>query len=293
MRNLIKILLFISIAAAAAMAQTGEVAVSLKTQDGKFVGQVAGGGLDATATAVTAKQTFALTDLNGGKIADGDKIKLRMDASQWHEDKEKGVIHRVPIKGAKEEECLFKLRIKDKLVYLETPSGKFVKADGAILTAIADAKNATRFDIQTVTAAGADTMIYTTAISVSTGNHIGMVANGGLDASSKVITANQIFDLIDLNGGKLVSGDAVKVVFGQSQFREDKETGRIHRVPFRGAKEDECLFKLVIVDKNFRLQTPSGKFVAAAADGKSLIATDKKDDTSLLTAIPNPTPAAK
>lgn len=294
MRGLIIAGLFLSIFGLTVVAQTqGEVAVSLKTPEGKFVGQVAGGGLDATSATVTAKQTFALSDLNGGKIADGDKIKLRMDASLWHEDKEKGLIHRVPVKGAKEEECHFKIRVKDKLIFLETSSGKFVKADGATVTTVADAKNATLFDIQTVTDAGPDTVIYTTGIKVASASHIGMVANGGLDASSKVITANQVFDLIDLNGGKLVSGDSVKLIFGQSQFREDKENNRIHRVPIRGAKDGECVFKLIIVGANFRLQTPSGKFVAAAVDGKSLIATDKQDESSLLTAIPNPTPITK
>ena len=106
--------------------QPTEIPVSLKTPDGKFIGQVSGGGLDATANAVSPKQTFGLIDLNGGKIADGDKIKLRMDASQWHENKEQKLIHRVPTKGAKEDECVFKLRIKDKLIFFETPSGKFV-----------------------------------------------------------------------------------------------------------------------------------------------------------------------
>ena len=44
--------------------QPNEISVSLKTPDGKYVGQVAGGGLDVTANAVTIKQTFGLIDFN-------------------------------------------------------------------------------------------------------------------------------------------------------------------------------------------------------------------------------------
>ena len=36
--------------------QPNEISVSLKTPDGKYVGQVAGGGLDVTANAVTIKK---------------------------------------------------------------------------------------------------------------------------------------------------------------------------------------------------------------------------------------------
>lgn len=272
--------------------QATELAVSLKTSEGKYVGQVSGGGLDATATSVSSKQTFGLIDLNGGKYADGDKVKFRIDASQWHEDKEQSVIHRVPMKGAKEEECQFRLRIKDKLIFLETPSGKFVKIDNSAIVTIPDAAKATMFDVQTV-APAVEATSYPVALAFAGGRHIGIVAGGGLDAQAKEITVNHIFQLVDLNGGSLASGDAVKLIFAQSQMREDKEANKIHRVPIRGAKEEECVFKLIVAGKNIRLQTPAGKFVVAAADGKSLTTTDNKDDASLLSAIPNPTPVAK
>ena len=289
---------FFAIAAAVFLApgvyaqQATETSVSLKTSDGKFIGMVAGGGLDAGANQLTAKQTFTLIDLNGGKIADGDAIKLKMDASQWREDREKSLIHRVPIKGAKENESIFKLRVKEKLIYLETPGGKFVKVDGNSLTITADAKNAALFDVQTVAAPSPPTS-YPVAFKFANGNHLGMVANGGLDASSKEIGTKQVFTMIDLNGGTLSSGDSVKLVFGESQMREDAGAKKIHRVPVRGAKEEECVFKLLVTGKNVLLQTPSGKFIAAATDGKSLEITDKKDETSLLTAVPNPTPTVK
>lgn len=131
------------------------------------------------------------------------------------------------------------------------------------------------------------------SLKTSDGKFAGMVAGGGLDAVSKEIGNNQIFTMVDLNGETLSSGDSVKLVFGQSQMREDAGAKKIHRVPIRGAKDEECIFKLLVTGKNVLLQTPSGKFVAAATDGKSLVITDKKDETSLLTAVPNPTPTVK
>lgn len=276
--------------------QSTEIPVSLKTPDGKFIGQVSGGGLDATANVVSPKQTFYLIDLNGGKIADGDQVKIRMDASQWHEDKEKNLIHRVAIKGAKEEECTFKLRIKEKLIYFETPGGKFVKIDDIAVIATKEQKDATLFDVQMVTPPTQSTN-YTVAFKLNNGKHLGMVGGGKMDASSAEIGNNQIFQLIDLNGGQLSNGDTVKIIFGQgptqSQLHEDKDNGLINRVPTRGAKDEECIFKILVVGKNILLQTPGGKFVATSEDGKSLITTDKKDDSSFLTAVPNPTPVAK
>jgi hypothetical protein len=276
--------------------QPTEIPVSLKTSEGKYIGQVAGGGLDASATAVTAKQTFFLIDLNGGKISDGDQVKIRLDASQWHEDKEKSIIHRVPIKGAKEDECVFKLGIRGKLIFFVTPSGKFVQIDAMAVIATDEANKATLFDVQ-VAAPPTQPANYVVAFKLNNGNHLGMVGGGKMDASSAEIGNNQIFQMIDLNGGQLSNGDAVKIIFGQaqtqSQLHEDKENGLINRVPTRGAKDEECIFKILVVGKNILLQAPSGKYVAAATDGKSLITSDKKDDSSLLTAVPNPPAAAK
>ena len=276
--------------------QPTEIPVSLKTPDGKYIGQVSGGGLDATANAVSPKQTFGLIDINGGKIADGDKVKIRMDASQWHENKEQKLIHRVAAKGAKEDECIFKLRIKDKLIFFETPSGKFVRVDDIAVIATDEEKNATLFDIQIVQPAAQATS-YTVAFKLNNGKHLGMVGGGKMDASSAEIGTNQIFQMIDLNGGQLSNGDSVKIIFGQaqtqSQLHEDKENNVINRVPTRGAKDEECIFKILVVGAKVLLQTPSGKFIATSEDGKSLITTDKKDDSSFLTAVPNPTPVGK
>jgi uncharacterized Zn ribbon protein len=276
--------------------QATEIPVSLKTPEGKYIGQVANGGLDAAANTVSPKQTFVLIDLNGGKIADGDKIKLRMDASQWHENKEQKLIHRVPSKGANEDECIFTLKIKDKLIYFQTPSGKFVKVDDIAVFATDDAKNATLFDVQMVQPVAQPTN-YTVAFKFANGKYVGMVGGGKMDSSAAEIGNNQIFQMIDLNGGQLANGDSVKLLFGQSptmsQLHEDKESSVINRVPTRGAKDEECIFKILVVGGNILLQTPSGKYVAASADGKSLITTDKKDETSLLTAVPNPQPTVK
>lgn len=264
-----------------------EIAVSLKTPDGKYVGQVANGGLDASSATATAKQNFVLVDINGGKVADGDSVRLRYDASEWHEDAANKLIHRVPTRAGKPEECIFKIRVKDKLIVLETPSGKFVKvADGAVVTTD-DKKDATPFDVQAAAPVASPTQ-YTVAFKFASGNLLGMVAGGGLDASAKEVTANQVFTMIDLNGGNLANGDAVKLLFGGSQLREDSAAGKIHRVPIKGATESECIFKIFVVGANVLLQAPGGKYIAASADFKSIVTTEKKDASSLLTAVPNP-----
>lgn len=269
--------------------QAVEIPVSLKTADGKYIGQVAGGGLDAAANTVSAKQTFILVDLNGGKIADGDLVKIKFDASQWHEDKEKSIVHRVAIKGSKEDECIFKLRIKDKLIFFETASGKFVKVDDIAVSTTNEVQNATLFDVQAVIPPAKPTN-YKVAFLFATGGYLGIVAGGGLEASSKEISNKHVFSLIDLNGGNLSNGDLVKFIYEQSQMHEDKENNKIHRVPIKGSNESECVFKIVVSGKNILLQTPSGKYVGVSTDAKSLIPTDKINETSLIMAFPNPTP---
>lgn len=269
--------------------QAVEIPVSLKTPDGKYIGQVSGGGLDASANSVSAKQTFILVDINGGKIADGDLVKIKFDASQWHEDKEKSIIHRVSIKGSKEDECIFKLRVYDKLIFFETASGKFVKVEDIAVIATKEAQNATLFDVQAVIPNTQPTN-YKVAFLFATGSYLGIVAGGGLEASSKEISNKNIFSLIDLNGGNLSNGDMVKIIYEQSQMNEDKENNKIHRVPIKGSNESECVFKIVVSGRNILLQAPSGKYVGITNDAKSLIPTDKINETSLIMAVPNPTP---
>lgn len=276
--------------------QATEIPVSLKTPEGKYIGQVSGGGLDATASIVSPKQTFGLIDLNGGKIADGDKVKLRMDASQWHENKEQKLIHRVATKGAVEAECVFTLKIKDKLIYFQAPSGRFVKVDDIALITTDDNKSATLFDIQAVLPPTTATS-YTVAFKFKNGNYLGMIPQGGMGAGAKEISSKEIFQMVDLNGGQLANGDSIKILFGegqtQSQLREDVEKNLIHRIPSKGAKDDGCIFKILVIGQNILLQTPSGKYVGTSTDGKSVTITDNKDDTSLLTAVPNPQPVTK
>lgn len=279
-------------AAAAVAQQATEIPVSLKAANGRFVGQVANGGLDVNSESITAKQTFVLVDINGGKVADGDSVKIKMEESLWHEDKEKKTINRVPARAAIETECVFKLRVRGKLIALEAPSGRFVAVDGWSLVTTDDPTKATAFDIQAVAPKSAPTA-YTVAFKFANGKFMGMVPQGGMDASADAIGANQTFTMIDLNGNQLSSGDTVRLIFGQSQLREDPSDGRIHRVPIRGSVEAECTFRIIVVGANILLETPKGKYVATATDGKSLTSTEKKDESSLMTAVPTTAPESK
>lgn len=120
--------------------------------------------------------------------------------------------------------------------------------------------------------------------------YVGTSAQGGLNASGAKITPKQIFKMLDINGGSLSNGDKVKLAWEASLWREDKEKGRVHRVPAKGAPEAECLFVIRLKGKNILLETPSGRFVSSKADGPALLTTDKQDASSLFVAIPNPTP---
>lgn len=272
--------------------QATEIPVSLKAPNGKFVGQIANGGLDVNAESITAKQTFVLVDINGGKVADGDSVKIKIEESLWHEDKAKNAINRVPARVAIETECVFRLRVRGKLIALETPSGRFVRVDAWSVVTTDDPTEATPFDIQAVAPKSAPTA-YTVAFKFANGKFMGMVPQGGMDASADAIGANQTFTMIDLNGNQLSSGDTVRLIFGQSQLHEDPSDGRIHRVPIRGSVEAECTFKIIVVGTNILLETPKGKYVATATDGKSLVSTDKKDESSLMTAVPTTAPEPK
>jgi hypothetical protein len=120
--------------------------------------------------------------------------------------------------------------------------------------------------------------------------YVTMQPQGGLDASGTKLTAKQIFTLVDLGGGDLKGGDSIMIRLDASLWREDKDASKVHRVPARGAKTDECTFKLLLKGKNVILQTASGKYVAVAADGKSIGTTNNIADATLFELIPNPQP---
>lgn len=131
---------------------------------------------------------------------------------------------------------------------------------------------------------------YTVALRAPGGNYVSIVAGGGLDASAKAITAKQIFTFIDLNGGTLVDGDNVKIQYETSLWHEEKETNRVRRVPVKGAKQEECIFKIRVKSKTILLETPSGKFVAVSNDGTAIETRDKREESSSFEAIPSQPP---
>jgi hypothetical protein len=132
---------------------------------------------------------------------------------------------------------------------------------------------------------------YTVALRTASGNYVSMVAGGGIDAAAKSVTPKQIFTFIDLNGGTLVDGDKVKIRYEQSFWREDKDKKIIHRVPSKGSKEEECTFILRVKGNSILLETPSGKFVAVSSDGKTIETREKREEASLLEAVPAQLPA--
>lgn len=258
------------------------------------------GALDASGRQVTKRQVFTLVDLNGGSLNNGDKIKIKWEASLWRE--EDGKVIRVAARGAPERECTFTVKVRGKGIMLETASGKLVSvpADGGALTTKEKPDETTIFEAipnpalsdaapsqPKQAAQQSQTVALRTAGDPA--RYITMVANGGLDASGKKITPKQVFTMIDLNGGSLNDGDKVKIGWESSLWHEDKASGKVHRVPARSASEAECTFKVKVQPKGIMLETASKKLVSAPATGGPLVTSDKPDETTLFEAIPNPT----
>ena len=137
--------LFLVFTASAILAEetTQEKRVALRTADGKYVTAGVSGGLDLSGTAVTNKQVFAVVDVNGGKLEDGDEIKLKYypgasadtgktKPSFWQE--EAGKIDRVNQEPS-DASSKFKLKQQGSGFVLQTASGKFAaapKAEGGL-----------------------------------------------------------------------------------------------------------------------------------------------------------------
>ena len=112
--------------------------VALRLVDGNFVTASPSGTLDLTGKKIGSKQTFAIIDVNGGELADGDEVKIRYTpnkdgvsdpskASYWQEGKG-GIVR-------KREGGVFKMKKVDTKYAFQTPGGKFVTGtvtDGAL-----------------------------------------------------------------------------------------------------------------------------------------------------------------
>lgn len=272
--------------------QPTEKTYAFQLASGSFVTFVAGGGLDTSGKALTPKQVFAVADINGGEIEDGDKIKIRVEASVWHEDKDGNKINRVAIKGSNESETIFKIKKKGKSLLLQTATGKFVTVDGggaAALTTTDKEDMAAVFNL-VVSAPPPAPQSYTVGLRLVSGTYLSTVAGGGLSANAADLAAGQVFTVIDTNGGTLNDGDTVKILWQMTYWHEDKDNNKMHRVPVRGAPEAECSLKMRVKGRNILLETASGRFITAAPDGLALLTTDKRDEASLLEAVPAPPP---
>ena len=259
--------------------------VALRTASGEYLMMVAGGGLGAGGKEIGKQQIFTVVDENGGEIEDGDRVKIVYESSIWREDKENKKVHRVPIKGSKDAETVFKAKRKGKSFALQTPSGKYVGVDGAAIVAV-DGQDKAAFLEMATAQPPAEPTAYRTAFRTASGKYLTMIAGGGLDASAAQISPKQVFTLVDLNGGQLSDGDAVKIQYETSLWREEKENNVIRRVQAKGSNDAETVFKIKVQGKNILLQTPSGKFVAPSPDGKTIMTSDKREAASLLEAVP-------
>src|SRR5438067_6612169 len=128
-----------SILAISAMAQTEEKKeatekkVALRNtaeKPARYVTMVPKGGLNISSTEIADRQVFTLVDTNGGELADGDEVQIKLgegkDVNYWYEtgDNKIGRIGRPTDKSS----TRFKIKKTDAGISLQTASGKFVAA---------------------------------------------------------------------------------------------------------------------------------------------------------------------
>jgi hypothetical protein len=125
----------------------------------------------------------------------------------------------------------------------------------------------------------------TVALRVAEKKYVTASPGNALDLTGAKIGSKQTFTLIDVNGGALEDGDAVRIrytpntagvpdVSKSSYWRETKEGIK------RGREGD--LFKVKRVDTKYAFLTPGGKFVGAPAQEGVLGVTDKQADALLV-----------
>jgi hypothetical protein len=138
-----------------------EQTVAFRTTGGKYISIAGGGGLNASGSKTGEKQTFTLIDLNGGEVADGDKVQIRYTSiaaataegkgksSYWHV--EDGTLKR---RNKLDDDCTFTVHRKDKTVAFQAVNNSFVSApsDGSALVLIGTQDDTTSLELVAVTA---------------------------------------------------------------------------------------------------------------------------------------------
>jgi hypothetical protein len=115
--------------------------------------------------------------------------------------------------------------------------------------------------------------------------------SGALDLSGAKVGSKQSFTLIDLNGGDLADGDAVKIRYtpnsggvpdlSKASYWHEKGGG------IKRSKEGDT-FKIKKVETKFAFQTASGKFVMATVTDGAFDLSDKQDGALLVEIVDLP-----
>ncbi len=94
-------------------------------------------------------------------------------------------------------------------------------------------------------------------------HYVSMEAMGGINAKSSAITGKEMFNLLDLNEGKLDDGDEVIISTpGDKPTYSREGDNQVDRV---GQKPDAaCKFTVKSQGTSILLKTPGGKFIGDA-----------------------------
>ena len=116
-------------------------------------------------------------------------------------------------------------------------------------------------------------------------NFVTASSGGALDLSGVKVGSKQTFVLIDLNGGELADGDAIKIQYvPNSGGKPDPSKASYWVETKEGIKrgKDGDSFKVKKVGDKYTLQTSGGKFVGSAGEEGVLTLTDKQEAALLV-----------
>lgn len=133
------------------------------------------------------------------------------------------------------------------------------------------------------------------ALRVAGKNFVTTNPGNSLDLTGVKVGSKQTFVLIDLNGGELADGDAIKIRYvPNSGGKPDPSKTSYWLETKEGIKrgKDGDTFKIKKVEDKYALQTSIGKFVGLPGDNGVLALADKQEDALLVEVLDLPLAAS-
>jgi len=115
--------------------------------------------------------------------------------------------------------------------------------------------------------------------------YVSTLTGGFLNLNGEKIGSRQIFTIIDLSGGNLADGDAVKIRYTPGGVAASDQTKSSYwQETAEGIKRSSegSVFKIKLVDSKYAFQAPSGKFMTGVVTDNVFGLSDKQANALLL-----------